>query len=81
MLVCGAIPTLVTMSTNDSNQAVRKKAILALSSGIRNYQPALDEALKSLSGEHKVEGPVDAGDMATIDTIIQKLRDASASKG
>jgi len=81
LLVLGAIPTLVKIATEDSSQAARKKAILALSSGIRNYQPSLDAAIKALPASHKVEGPIDATDMEPIDAIIQNLRDESAKMG
>ena len=81
MLVLGAIPKLITLAVDDPSQAVRKKAILALSSGIRNYQPALDAAISSLPEGHKVEGRIDAGDMDAIDAVVQKLRDDSAKKG
>jgi hsp70-interacting protein len=77
----GAIPTLINLSTSDPSQQTRKKAILALSSAIRNYQPNLDVALKYLPDEHKVVGSVDAMDMEAIDPIISKLREASAKLG
>jgi hsp70-interacting protein len=81
LLVVGGIPILAGVSVNDSSPAVRKKAILALSSGIRNYQPALNEALKHLPAEFKDgDGEVDASNMEAIDSIIGKLRDASAKK-
>ena len=69
------------MAVDDSDQTTRKKAIYALSSGARNYQPGLDEVVKSLSGDHAIEDPIDAGDMDAIDAIIHKLREASAQKG
>ena len=81
MLVLGAIPTLVKMATDDTNQAARKKAILAISSGVRNYQPALDKAIESLPADRKVHGKVYANDMGAVDGIIQNLRDESAKKG
>ncbi|QDS77027.1 hypothetical protein FKW77_006504 [Venturia effusa] len=77
----GAIPTLIKLATSDPSQQTRKKSILALSSAIRNYQPNLDVVLKYLPSEHKIEGPVDATDMEAVDTIISKLREASARMG
>ncbi|KAE9982998.1 hypothetical protein EG328_010383 [Venturia inaequalis] len=77
----GAIPILIKLATSDPSQPTRKKSILALSSAIRNYQPNLDVALKYLSGEHKVDGAVDATDMEAVDPIISKLREASAKMG
>jgi len=76
----GAIPTLAKLAVDDPSQAVRKKAILALSSGVRNYQPSLDTAMKNLPDEHKVED-VDAADMEAVDGVIQKLRDESQKRG
>lgn len=75
----GAIPTIAKLAVNDPSQAVRKKAILALSSGIRNYQPGLDAATKSLPDEHRVEN-VNAADMEAVDGVIQKLRDESQKR-
>jgi hsp70-interacting protein len=80
MLEHGGIPVLVSMAIQDSNEAVRRKAIYALSSGIRNFQPGLDEAMKTLPAEFKDTDTVDAGDMEAIDSIIKKLRDAAAKK-
>ncbi|KAF2432152.1 Hsp70 nucleotide exchange factor FES1 [Tothia fuscella] len=76
----GAIPTLVKMAVEDSDATARKKAIYALSSAVRNYQPSIDVAVDSLEGEHKVEPPVDAENMEAIDEIIRKMREASAKK-
>jgi len=76
-----AVPTLVQLATEDKAQAVRKKAILALSSAIRNYQPSLDAAIKALPPSDKPNRPVDASNMEAIDSIIQKLRDDSQQKG
>lgn len=76
----GGIPTLVSLAIHDVDQAVRKKAILALSSSIRNYQPAMNEALKSFPTDHYFPEQVDATDMKSIDKIISKLREDSASK-
>ncbi|KAF2097437.1 putative Hsp70 nucleotide exchange factor [Rhizodiscina lignyota] len=76
-----AIPKLVELSIEDETQAVRKKAILALSSGIRNCQPNLDAAVKALPENEKPKSSIDAADMGAIDTIIQKLRDDSQQRG
>jgi hsp70-interacting protein len=69
------------MATEDPDQTTRKKAIYALSSAIRNYQPSTDVAVDNLPADHKVDGHVDAEDMEAIDGIIGKLRDASAKQG
>ena len=68
-----AIPKLVSLATTDTTQAVRKKAVLALSSAVRNYQPGTNELVKHLP-EGYASGKVDAGDMEAIDAIMDKLR-------
>lgn len=68
-----AMPKLVSLSTQDSTPAVRKKAIYAISSAVRNYQPGSNEMTKLLPDEY-ASGKVDAGDMDAIDAIIDKLK-------
>lgn len=81
MLVVGAIPKLVHLAIGDSNESVRRKAIYALSSEIRNYQPGLDEAVRSLPEDRRPSGTINSGDMEAVDRIIEGLRDDSKSKG
>ncbi|KAI1802276.1 Fes1-domain-containing protein [Daldinia bambusicola] len=54
---------------------VRRKAVYALSSAVRNYQPALDVAAKELRkrGEQVQDG-IDATDMDAVDGIINGLK-------
>jgi hsp70-interacting protein len=76
-----AIPTLANLALSDPAPNVRQKAVYALSSGIRNYPPALNVALQTLP-EHIVGRPaagVDAGDMGVIDQIMTNLRERSKS--
>jgi hypothetical protein len=73
-LVLGAIPTLVRMATGSDETKVKKKAITALSSAVRNFQPALDDAMTHVPDEHKPSGPLDANDMDSVDLLINKLR-------
>ncbi|KAL4899700.1 Hsp70 nucleotide exchange factor fes1 [Aspergillus multicolor] len=73
LIVMNAIPTLVSMSTKDPNPAARKKAVYALSSAVRNYQPGTNELVKHLPEGYSSE-KVDAGDMEAIDAIMDKLR-------
>ncbi|KAJ5231391.1 Hsp70 nucleotide exchange factor fes1 [Penicillium citrinum] len=73
LIVLNAIPTLVTVATSDSNPATRKKSVYALSSAVRNYQPALNELIKSLP-ENYSKDKVDAADMEAIDKIMDQLR-------
>ena len=81
MLILGAIPTIVKLAIEDSDPDVRKKAILAISSATRNYQPGLDATLASLPEEHKVNEKLDAADMDSVNILIQKLRDNSKRLG
>ena len=64
----------------DPNESVRRKAIYALSSGIRNYQPGADAAVKALPLGMRIEDTLDAGDMDAIDRVMENLREASRQK-
>ncbi len=75
-MIVGAIPKLIKMALSDTSPATRKKAIFALSSEIRNYQPGLNEALKELPSEYGGRQELDASDMAAVDTVIDKLRES-----
>ncbi|KAL4898519.1 Hsp70 nucleotide exchange factor fes1 [Aspergillus ambiguus] len=74
LVVLNALPTLVNMSTADPNPAARKKAVYALSSAVRNYQPAMDEVSKHLPDGLPRGEKIDAADMDAIDAIMDKLR-------
>lgn len=79
MLQEGAIPQLAKLAIEDEVQAVRKKAVNALSSEIRNFQPGLDELHKYVPKELWAgSNAVDAGDMEAVDEVVQKLRDHAA---
>lgn len=67
------MPTLVNLATTDSDPATRKKAVYAISSAVRNHQPALDALHKSLPEGYPTDKR-DAADMEGIDTIIDQLR-------
>lgn len=69
------------LALEDPEEAVRRKAIYALSSGIRNYQPGLDAAVEALPQSMKPSARLDAGDMEAVDGIIQRLRTGSGEKG
>jgi len=60
---------------------VRRKAIYALSSAVRNYQPAMDVVVEELhrlgaEGYTGGKGSVDAMDMDAVDVVITGLREA-----
>ena len=80
LLAVDAIPVLAHLSIEDSNELVRRKAIYALSSEIRNFQPGLDAALKTLPKGIAPEGAIDAGDMEAVDRVVEQLREGSARK-
>ena len=74
-LAMGGVDKLCNMAVNDPEKAVRRKAVYALSSSIRNYQPAMDEAVKKLPKDIVGPDQVSATDMDVIDAIMGKLRD------
>jgi hypothetical protein len=75
LLAMGGVPTLVGMAIKDGEEvAVRRKAIYALSSAVRNYQPAMDVAAEALAAHGRGE-KVDAGDMDAVDGVIGWLRE------
>ncbi|KAK5061438.1 hypothetical protein LTR84_007981 [Exophiala bonariae] len=75
-LAVNGVEKIVKVALDDQDKTVRRKAIYALSSSVRNYQPAMNEAVKRLPKE--VTGPdqVSAADMDVIDAIMAKLREA-----
>ncbi|KAE8145610.1 Hsp70 nucleotide exchange factor fes1 [Aspergillus avenaceus] len=74
VIVFNAIPKLVTISTTDTSPTTRKKAVYAISSAVRNYQPAMDELMKHLPEGYPRGEKVDAGNMDAVDAIMDKLR-------
>lgn len=74
-LAIGAIPKVAKLAYEDPDQGVRKKAIRVLSSTSRNYQPALDETVKSLPSSITGDRKYNAEDMDSVDQLIQALRD------
>lgn len=78
LLAMGGIRPLVGLATRkEEHEAVRKKAIYALSSAVRNYQPAMDAAAEELRKgglDHGKGDKVDASDMDAIDDIMAWLK-------
>lgn len=74
LLVMGCIPKLIDLALSDSDQAVRRKCVYALSSEVRNYQPATTEALKHLPDDKKPSESIQASDMDAIDSLMARLR-------
>ena len=79
-LTYGIIPQLAKLAFEDANEQVRRKAIYALSSEIRNFQPGLEEAVKALPKAIVPEGGIDAGNMEAVDQVIERLREESARR-
>ncbi|KAL1641385.1 hsp70 nucleotide exchange factor fes1 [Diplodia intermedia] len=74
-----AIPTIVRLAVGEPNQAARKKAINALSSATRNFQPGLDAALQHLPDSYHGGKKLDATSMDDVDSIITKMREENAA--
>nr|GFD60650.1 hypothetical protein [Tanacetum cinerariifolium] len=67
---------LVRIATGNDETKVKKKAVSALSSSVRNFQPALDEAVSHVPADFKPSGQLDANDMDSVDILINKLRES-----
>lgn len=80
LLIMGGIPTLAKMAVEDEVEIVRRKAIYALSSVMRNFQPALDVAVRALPKVFAPEGAIDAANMEAVDRIVSGLREASSNR-
>jgi hsp70-interacting protein len=74
----GGVPLLGKLATEDENRDVRKKAVSALSSAVRNFQPALDELEQALPQDVWRRKGLDAGDMDSVNEVIEKLREQAA---
>ena len=73
----GGIEPLVKLATHeDETEAVRRKAIYALSSAVRNHQPAMDKAAEELGKKGHGDGSkVDAADMDAVDAVMNGLKE------
>ncbi|PSR83366.1 nucleotide exchange factor Fes1-domain-containing protein, partial [Coniella lustricola] len=78
LLAAGGLPGLVQLATSgEEEEAVRRKAVYALSSACRNYQPAMDVVAKELAKKGALEegkGQVDATNMDAVDEIMTGLK-------
>jgi len=76
LLAVGGLPSLVGIAMKDGEaEDVRRKAIYALSSACRNYQPAMDLCAEELTKRGHATDKVDATDMEAVDTIMNGLRE------
>lgn len=79
LLASGGVEKLLRGVLDDPIQAARKKAANALSSEVRNFQPALDELTEKMPDDLLPGGRrVDATDMEEVNVIIEALRQRAA---
>jgi hypothetical protein len=82
LLAMGGLPALVEMALKeDEHEDVRRKAVYALSSAVRNYQPATDVFVDELTKGGVETGKTDATDMEAIDAIMHGLREKAKGSG
>lgn len=78
-LAMGAIPPLVELAVKESeSRDVRRKAVYALSSECRNFQPAMDKLVEELGKKGVVVGQTDASDMEAVDKIMSDMREEAS---
>ncbi|KAL8693652.1 MAG: hypothetical protein Q9218_001562 [Villophora microphyllina] len=77
LLAVNAVPVLLTLALDDPNEQVRRKAIYALSSEVRNYDPALRDLVQHLPEAMRPSGPINAGDMDEVDKVMDLVKKAS----
>lgn len=79
LLAMGGLPRLVALATAAAEREdVRRKAVYALSSATRNYQPAMDVVAAELEkGGHRPAGSakVDARNMEAVDEVMDALKE------
>ncbi|KAI1260007.1 nucleotide exchange factor Fes1-domain-containing protein [Xylariaceae sp. FL1019] len=85
MAIGERLPKADGVATEGEEQKdVRRKAVYALSSAVRNYQPAMDVCVSELrkKGDELVSGEekkIDATDMEAVDVIINGLKERAKS--
>ncbi|KAL7797637.1 nucleotide exchange factor Fes1 domain-containing protein [Trichoderma ceciliae] len=76
LLAMGGVIPLVEMALKEEeSEDVRRKAIYALSSAVRNYQPSMDLCTDELNKRGFTAAKVDAADMDAVDVVIHGLRE------
>jgi len=85
LVAMNGVPALVGLAVDAEengveNSLVRRKAIYALSSACRNYQPAMDVMVEELEKRGRKQGHVDASDMDAVDVLISGLRAEAEGK-
>ncbi|KAG9232764.1 nucleotide exchange factor Fes1-domain-containing protein [Amylocarpus encephaloides] len=83
LLAMGGVEMLLKLAMDaEAGEGVRRKAVYAVSSAVRNYQPGVDvltTELGKLEGWKEFGEKVDAGDMEAVDVVIEKLREEAMS--
>lgn len=78
-LALGGVEALVKMCLDGEERVdVRRKAVYALSSEVRNYQSAMDVFVEELGKAGRKVSKTDASDMDATDSIINGLREEVA---
>ncbi|KAM4056191.1 nucleotide exchange factor fes1 domain-containing protein [Hirsutella rhossiliensis] len=76
LLAVGGLPALVAMAVRgEEKEDVRRKAVYALSSACRNYQPAMDACTEELTSRGQPTAKIDAMDMEAVDHVMNALRE------
>ena len=76
LLAMNGIPPLARIAADkDEGMKVRRKAIYALSSACRNYQPAMDVLTAELEKLGRPAATVDAADMEACDGLFDGLKE------
>ncbi|KAL9471427.1 hypothetical protein ACSS6W_009368 [Trichoderma asperelloides] len=76
LLAIGGVTPLIDMALKeDEAEDVRRKAIYALSSAVRNYQPSMDHCTDELNKRGFTAAKTDAADMEAVDVVIHGLRE------
>lgn len=79
LLAAGGLPRLVGVAVDGAEKEdVRRKAVYALSSACRNYQPAMDVVtaeLEKKGAREEGKGKVDATNMDAVDEVMNGLKD------
>jgi hypothetical protein len=80
LLAVGGVPHLVELALKEGEaEDVRRKAVYALSSACRNYQPAMDSCAEELTKRGHGTDKVDATDMESVDKIMNNLKEKAKS--
>jgi len=76
----GGIAPLAKLAVGEKEgKQVRRKAIYALSSAVRNFQPAMDVLTEEMGKLGRSGEKIDASDMDACDVLINGLREEAAN--